>query len=200
MLIFVVNIRTARTFRNLTHCLLSLSRLTDLGIYYITRCGICLLTIYHIPYIHFQRELRKVTSPKIYLSFLFSIYAYSYIIEYKYFHFKDKISGRVMGKSVKTCENTRLIFPADVNRESVDVIPLHKLKYCTFPYLQKDVQFTAYLKKFNCVIRNFLLIKRMLYGTNLGTEMLRALMHSVYVDVIGQQSMQCDFFLKILLV
>ena len=41
----------------------ALSRLTDLGIYDITRCGIWLLTIFHIPYIHFQRELRKVTSP-----------------------------------------------------------------------------------------------------------------------------------------
>ena len=47
----------------------ALSRLTDLGIYDITRCGIWLLTIFHIPYIHFQRELRKVTSPKWYLSF-----------------------------------------------------------------------------------------------------------------------------------
>ena len=45
------------------------SRLTDLGIYDITWCGIWLLTIFHIPYIHFQRELRKVTSPKWYLSF-----------------------------------------------------------------------------------------------------------------------------------
>ena len=33
----------------------ALSRLTDLGIYYITRCGIWLLTIFHIPYIPFQR-------------------------------------------------------------------------------------------------------------------------------------------------
>ena len=47
----------------------ALSRLTDLGIYDITRCGIWLLTIFHIPYIHFQRDLRKVTSPKWYLSF-----------------------------------------------------------------------------------------------------------------------------------
>ena len=47
----------------------ALSRLTDFGIYDITRCGIWLLTIFHIPYIHFQRELRKVTSPKWYLSF-----------------------------------------------------------------------------------------------------------------------------------
>ena len=47
----------------------ALSRLTDLGIYDITRSGIWLLTIFHIPYIHFQRELRKVTSPKWYLSF-----------------------------------------------------------------------------------------------------------------------------------
>ena len=54
----------------------ALSRLTDLGIYDITRCGIWLLTIFHIPYIQFQRELRKVTSPKWYLSFLFSIYQY----------------------------------------------------------------------------------------------------------------------------
>ena len=50
------------------------SRLTDHGIYYIIRCGIWLLTIFHTPYIHFQQELRKVTSPKWYLSFLFSIY------------------------------------------------------------------------------------------------------------------------------
>ena len=47
----------------------ALSRLTDLGIHDITRCGIWLLTIFHIPYIYFQRELRKVTSPKWYLSF-----------------------------------------------------------------------------------------------------------------------------------
>ena len=47
----------------------ALSRLTDLRIYDITRCGIWLLTIFHIPYIHFQRKLRKVTSPKWYLSF-----------------------------------------------------------------------------------------------------------------------------------
>ena len=52
----------------------ALSRLTDLGIYDITWCGIWLLTIFHMPYIHFQRELWKVTSPKWYLSFLFSIY------------------------------------------------------------------------------------------------------------------------------
>ena len=38
----------------------ALSRLTDLGIYDITRCGIWLLTIFHIPYIHFQRELKKL--------------------------------------------------------------------------------------------------------------------------------------------
>ena len=47
----------------------ALSRLTDLGIYDITRCVILLLTIFHIPYIHFQRELRNVSSPKWYLSF-----------------------------------------------------------------------------------------------------------------------------------
>ena len=47
----------------------ALSRLTDLGIYDMTWCRILLLTIFHIPYIHFQRELRKVTSPKWYLSF-----------------------------------------------------------------------------------------------------------------------------------
>ena len=52
----------------------ALSRLTDLGIYDITRCGIWLLTIFHIPYIHFQQELRKVTSSKWYLSFLLSIF------------------------------------------------------------------------------------------------------------------------------
>ena len=42
----------------------TLSRLTDLGIYDITQCGIWLLTIFHIPYIHFPRELRKEPSPK----------------------------------------------------------------------------------------------------------------------------------------
>ena len=52
----------------------ALSRLTDLGIYDITQCRIWLLTIFHIPYIHFQRELRKVTSPKWYLSFFFVQY------------------------------------------------------------------------------------------------------------------------------
>ena len=53
----------------------ALSCLTDHGIYYITRCRIWLLTIFHIPYIHFQRELRKIIPPKLYLSFLFSICA-----------------------------------------------------------------------------------------------------------------------------
>ena len=47
----------------------ALSRLTDHGIYYITRCRIWLLTIFHISFIHFQRELRKATQPKWYLSF-----------------------------------------------------------------------------------------------------------------------------------
>ena len=47
----------------------ALSHLTDLGMYYKTRCRTWLLTLFHIPYIHFQRELRKVTSPKVYLSF-----------------------------------------------------------------------------------------------------------------------------------
>ena len=37
----------------------ALLRLTDLGIYGITRCGIWLLTIFHIPYIHFQREAKE---------------------------------------------------------------------------------------------------------------------------------------------
>ena len=46
----------------------ALSSFTDHGIYYITRYGIWLLTIFHIPYIH-------VTSPKLYLSFLFSIFS-----------------------------------------------------------------------------------------------------------------------------
>ena len=45
------------------------SRLTDHGIYYITRCGIWLLTIFHIPYIYLLRKLRKVIPPKWYLSF-----------------------------------------------------------------------------------------------------------------------------------
>ena len=39
----------------------ALSRLTNFRIYDITQCGIWLLTIFHIRYIHFQRELRKVT-------------------------------------------------------------------------------------------------------------------------------------------
>ena len=43
--------------------------LTDHGIYHITRCGIWLLTIFHIPYIYFPRKLRKVIPPKVYLSF-----------------------------------------------------------------------------------------------------------------------------------
>ena len=64
VLIFVVNIRPARTFEIQLTVHSAVSRLTDLGIYDITRCGIWLLTIFHIPYIHFQRELRKVTSPK----------------------------------------------------------------------------------------------------------------------------------------
>ena len=57
----------------------ALPRLTDLGIYYITRCGIRLLTRFHIPYIHFQRELRKVTSPKVYLSFFVQYSTYEKI-------------------------------------------------------------------------------------------------------------------------
>ena len=59
------------------------SRLTDLGIHDITRCGIWLLTIFHIPYIHFQRELREVTSQKWYLSFFVQ---YTFMI-YRYFSF-----------------------------------------------------------------------------------------------------------------
>ena len=52
----------------------ALSCLADHGIYYVTRCGIWLLTIFHIPYIHFQAEMRKFTSQKLCLSFfLFSI-------------------------------------------------------------------------------------------------------------------------------
>ena len=52
-----------------------LSRLTNHGIYFITRCGLWMLTIFHISDIHLQRELRKVTPQKLYLSFLlFSIY------------------------------------------------------------------------------------------------------------------------------
>ena len=47
----------------------ALSRLTDQGLYYIIRCWIWLLTMFHIPYIHFQRELRKVSPPKWYPSF-----------------------------------------------------------------------------------------------------------------------------------
>ena len=56
----------------------ALLRLTDLylGIY---ECGIWLLIIFHIPYIHFQRELRKVTSPKWYLPFFCSVYKFWYI-------------------------------------------------------------------------------------------------------------------------
>ena len=62
----------------------ALSRLTDLGIYDITRCGIWLLKIFHIQYIHFQRELRKVTSPKWHLSFFVQ---YSYMYTFAYFTF-----------------------------------------------------------------------------------------------------------------
>ena len=51
----------------------ALSRLTDYGIYSITRCGLSMLTIFHFPDIHLQRELRNVTPPKLYLSF-FSVY------------------------------------------------------------------------------------------------------------------------------
>ena len=48
----------------------ALSRLIYHGIYYMARCGIWLLTIYHIPYINFQLELRKVTPPNLHLSFV----------------------------------------------------------------------------------------------------------------------------------
>ena len=79
----------------------TLSRLTDHGIYYITRCGICLLTMFHIPYVHFQRELRKVTPPKLYLSFFFVQYIHihtrgnEYIIiwqKYYYTTVSDQLS------------------------------------------------------------------------------------------------------------
>ena len=70
----------------------ALSRLTDLGIYDITRCGIWLLTIFHIPYIHFQRELRKVTSPKWYLSFLFSIYSFISLSMFICFKFSFRLA------------------------------------------------------------------------------------------------------------
>ena len=69
----------------------ALSRLTDLGIYDISRCGIWLLTIFHITYIHFQRELRKVTSPKWYLSF-FVQYFTCYIHVFKIVTEKPKIN------------------------------------------------------------------------------------------------------------
>ena len=52
----------------------ALSHLTDYGLYYITRFGISLLTIFHIPCTHFQREQRKVLSAKLYLSVLCSVY------------------------------------------------------------------------------------------------------------------------------
>ena len=65
-----------------------LSRLTGLGIYDISRCGIWLLSIFHIPYIHFQRDLRKVTSPKWYLSFFVQ-----YIMTCLRYH-DDNPSGR----------------------------------------------------------------------------------------------------------
>ena len=55
----------------------ALSRLTDHGIYYITRCRIWLLTIFHIPSICFQRELGNFTPQKLYFSFCFSIYTLS---------------------------------------------------------------------------------------------------------------------------
>ena len=44
----------------------ALSSLNHLGMYYIALFKIWLLPIFHIPYIHFQKELRKVTSPKSY--------------------------------------------------------------------------------------------------------------------------------------
>ena len=52
----------------------ALSRLTDQGIIYLTRCRIWLLTLFHIAYINFKRELRKVTPQKLYLSFFFVQY------------------------------------------------------------------------------------------------------------------------------
>ena len=59
----------------------ALSRLTDLGIYDISRCGIWLITFFYILYIHFQRELRKATSPKWYLSYFCSVYYSQYCIQ-----------------------------------------------------------------------------------------------------------------------
>ena len=73
MLIFVVNIRPAQTLSDST-VYSAPPHLTNHGIYYITRCGIWLLTIFHIPYFNFQLELRKVTPPKLYLSFFCSVY------------------------------------------------------------------------------------------------------------------------------
>ena len=48
----------------------ALTSFTDHGIFYITQCGICLLTTFHIPCtcIHFQRKLGKVRPPQVYLS------------------------------------------------------------------------------------------------------------------------------------
>ena len=63
------------------------SRLTDHGIYYIIWCGIWLFIIFHIQYIHFQRELRKVTSLKLYLSFLLSIYLCCWFLAGLFFQF-----------------------------------------------------------------------------------------------------------------
>ena len=70
------------------------SRLIDHGIYYIIRCEIWLLTIFHIPYIHFQRELKKVTLPKWYLSFFVQ---YTFFVFYaKLWYVTSSISFRVL--------------------------------------------------------------------------------------------------------
>ena len=55
----------------------SLSRLTDNGIYYITRCGIRLLTIFHIPYI-----ILHVLSTKIEKSYTAKIMPFFFFVQY----------------------------------------------------------------------------------------------------------------------
>ena len=92
-LLFVVNIRPARTFWDSTHCLLSPFTLDwSRNLWHNPMRNMAVKTIFHISYIHFQRELRKVTSPKWYLSFFVQYMMFSYKIKHLW---KDHFSTNV---------------------------------------------------------------------------------------------------------
>ena len=91
----------------------ALSRLTDLGIYDVTRCGIWLLTIFHIPYIHLQRELRNVTSPKWYLSFFvqYTKINQSYVSRaFLFFEYLVQFWGNICQSLCRDCSSNGMVF------------------------------------------------------------------------------------------